>query len=65
MPFGAGLYYGQQFLITCPIVAFCRVVLGGMESYRMQPIIPLLQQYGTGSIYTRIHINNEATCEVR
>ena len=65
MPFGAGLYYGQQFLVTCPIVAFRRVVLGGMESYRMQPIIPPLQQYGTGSIYTRISIKYEAMCEVR
>ena len=65
MPFCAGLYYGQQFLIACPIDTFRRVVLGGMKSHRMQPIIPLLQQYGTGSIHTRISINNKATCEVR
>ena len=65
MPFGAGLYYGQQFLIASPVVTFRRVVLGGMESHRVQPIIPLLQQYGTGSIYTCIRINNEATCEIR
>ena len=65
MLFCAGLHDGQQFLIACPIVTFRRVVLGGMESYRMQPIIPLLQQYSTGSIYTRISINYEATCEVR
>ena len=62
MPFGAGLDYSQQFLVACPIVTFRRVVLGGMESHRVQPIIPLLQQYSTGSIYTRIRINNEATC---
>ena len=65
MPFCAGLDNGQQFLIACPVVTFHRVVLGGMESHRVQPIIPLLQQYGTSSIYTRIRINNEATCEVR
>ena len=65
MPFCAGLDNGQQFFVTCPIVTFRRVVLGGMESHRVQPIIPLLQQYGTGSIHTRISINNEATCEVQ
>ena len=65
MPFGAGLYYGQQFLIASPVVTFRRVVLGGMESHRVQLIISLLQQYGTGSIYTGIRINNKATCEVR
>ena len=65
MPFGAGLYYSQQFLVACPIVAFRRVVLGGMESHRVQPIIPLLQQYGTGSIETCIIITNKATCEVQ
>ena len=65
MPFCAGLHNGQQFFVASPVVMFRRVVLGGMESYRMQPIIPLLQQYGTGSIYTRIRINNEATCEIR
>ena len=65
MPFCAGLYNGQQFFVACPIVTFRRVVLGGMESHRVQPIIPLLQQYGTGSIYTRISVKNEATCEVR
>ena len=65
MPFCAGLYYGQQFLIASPVVTFRRVVLRGMESHRVQPIIPLLQQYGSGSIYTCIIVNNEATCEVR
>ena len=65
MPFCAGLYNGQQFFVACPVVMFRRVVLGRMESHRVQPIIPLLQQYGTGSIYTRISINYEATCEVR
>ena len=65
MPFCAGLQNGQQFFVASPVVTFCRVVLGGMESHRVQPIIPLLQQYGTGSIYTRIRINNKATCEVR